>query len=105
MRAGASTAIISAMRRSTMPAPAFSVSSTWASGESLSSMAAAIPPCAQTDEAPSPIGEAVTTVTGRGASFSAQKRPASPPPTITTSSAPPQDCGGSSSRSRGASDI
>src|SRR5262249_55338916 len=105
MRAGASRVISSAIFGLTIPAPAFSVSSTCAAGESSSSIAAAMPPRASTEEAPSPSGEAVTTVTGRGASFSAQNRPASPPPTMTTSSTPPHDCGGSSSRSRGASDI
>ena len=48
--------------------------------------AAAMPPCAQAVEAPSPSGAAEITVTGRGASFSAQNRPARPPPTMTTSS-------------------
>ena len=37
-------------------------------------------------EAPSPSGAAEITVTGRGASFSAQNSPARPPPTMTTSS-------------------
>ncbi len=37
-----------------------------------------MPPWARADEAPSPIGAAVTTVTGRGASFSAQNKPAKP---------------------------
>ncbi len=40
-------------------------------------MAAAMPPCAQADEVPKPMGAAASTVTGRGASFSAQNsRPA-----------------------------
>ena len=52
-----------------------------------------MPPWARADEAPSPIGAAVTTVTGRGASFSAQNNPAKPPPTMTTSSSPSQDSG------------
>src|SRR5690606_29660659 len=48
---------------------------------------------AQAEEAPSPIGAAVRMVTGRGASFSAQNRPARPPPTMTTSSMPFQERG------------
>ena len=55
-------------------------------GVSPSPTAAAMPPCAQALEAPSPSGAAEMTVTGRGASFSAQNRPARPPPTMTTSS-------------------
>ena len=95
MRSSASRAISSAMRTSTMPAPAAMVSATWASGVSPSPSAAAMPPCAQAEDAPSPIGAAVTMVTGRGASFSAQNRPASPPPTMTTSSMPPHEAGAS----------
>ena len=53
---------------------------------SPSATAAAMPPCAQAVDAPSPSGAAEITVTGRGASFSAQNRPARPPPTMTTSS-------------------
>jgi hypothetical protein len=54
--------------------------------ESVDARAAAMPPCAQALEAPSPSGAAEIRVTGRGASFSAQNRPARPPPTMTTSS-------------------
>ena len=49
-------------------------------------MAAAMPPCAQAEDAPSPIGAAASMVTGRGARRSAQKRPARPPPRMITSS-------------------
>ncbi len=42
--------------------------------------AAAMPPCAQVEDAPSPKGAAVRMVTGRGASRSAAKMPAIPPP-------------------------
>ena len=45
-----------------------------------------MPPCAHAVEAPWPSGAAEITVTGRGASFSAQNSPARPPPTMTTSS-------------------
>src|ERR1044072_9471976 len=62
------------------------VSRACASGVSPSATAAATPPCAQALDAASPIGAAVTMVTGRGLSFSAQNRPARPPPTMTTSS-------------------
>ena len=91
MRAGPSRAMSSATLRSTSPAPAATVSATCASMLSPSPTAAAMPPCAHADDAPSPMGAAVITVTGRGASFNAQKSPASPPPTMTTSSTPPQD--------------
>ncbi len=53
---------------------------------SPSATAAAMPPCAHAVEAPWPSGAAEITVTGRGASFSAQNSPARPPPTMTTSS-------------------
>src|ERR1043165_6073551 len=42
-----------------------------------------MPACAQRLDAPSPKRAAETTVTGRGASFSAVKRPARPAPTMT----------------------
>ena len=51
-------------------------------GVSPSAIAAAMPPCAQAEDAPAPSGAAATTVTGRGASFSAQNSPARPPPTM-----------------------
>src|SRR5215472_17737379 len=70
MRAGASRASASATSSSTIPPPT----------------ATAMPPCAQALEAPWPSGAAEMRVTGRGASFSAQNRPARPPPTMTTSS-------------------
>src|SRR5262245_22663528 len=85
-RAGASRAIASATDSSTRPAPAATVSRACASGVSSCVTAAAMPPWAQALEAPSPRGAAVTMVTGRGASFSAQNRPARPPPTMITSS-------------------
>ena len=78
---------------STMPAPAEIVSARCFATVSPGLIAAAMPPWAQADEAPSPIGAAARTVTGRGASFSAQNRPARPPPTTTTSSIPVQLCG------------
>ncbi len=65
-----------------MPAPAISVSLACSSGLSLGSTAAATPPCAQAEDEPSPKGAATSRVTGSGASFSAQKSPASPPPTM-----------------------
>ena len=80
MRSGASRTIASATASSTSPAPAAIVSRACASGVSPSATAAAMPPCAQALDAPSPSGAAVMMVTGRGASFSAQNRPASPPP-------------------------
>src|SRR5215510_12654369 len=83
MRAGASRAIASALGASMMPAPAATVSRACASGVSPSATAAAMPPCAQTLDAPAPIGAPVSNVTGRGASLSAQNRPANPPPTMT----------------------
>ena len=83
-----------ATRSSTSPAPAAIVSATWLSIVSPAPIAAAIPPCAQADVAPSPIGAPVRIVTGRGESFSAQKRPARPPPTMITSSMPPHEDGG-----------
>src|SRR4051812_4094041 len=70
-----------------MPAPAAIVSARCFSMESPGATAAAMPPCAHADDAPSPIGAAEITVTGRGASFRAQNSPAKPPPTMTTSSA------------------
>src|SRR6266496_3126473 len=69
-----------------MPAPAAIVSATCFSTESPGAMAAAMPPCAQAEEAPSPIGAAASTVTGRGARRRAANRPASPPPRMMTSS-------------------
>src|SRR5580765_3131204 len=86
MRAGASLTSKRAMPSSTIPAPALMVSARCLSMESPGATAAAIPPCAQAEEAPCPIGAAAITVTGRGASFSAQNSPAKPPPTMTTSS-------------------
>src|SRR5579883_2798441 len=86
MRPGASRASANATSSSTRPAPAAMVSAACASALSLSASAAAMPPCAQADDAPCPSGAAEITVTGRGASFSAQNRPASPPPMMTTSS-------------------
>ena len=65
---------------STMPAPAMTVSDVCFSGVSPSPIAAAMPPGAQAEEAPSPIGEVASTVTGCGASLSAQNSPARPPP-------------------------
>ena len=47
-------------------------------GLSPSPTAAAMPPCAQMLEAPSPSGAAAMTVTGSGASFSAVNRPGKP---------------------------
>ena len=79
MRAGASRASQRDVS-STRPAPAAIVSAACASGLSPRRHAAAMPPCAQAVEAPSPSGAAAITVTGRGASFSAQNRPARPPP-------------------------
>src|SRR5262245_35912896 len=76
----------SATDSSTRPAPAATVSRACASGVSSWVTAAAMPPWAQALEAPSPSAAAVTMVTGRGASFSAQNRPARPPPTMITSS-------------------
>src|SRR5690242_12636237 len=84
MRAGASRARPSATAASTRPPPAAIVSAACASGLSPTATAAAMPPCAQALDAPSPSGAAVITVTGRGASFSAQNNPARPPPTMTT---------------------
>ncbi len=81
-RARASRATESAIASSTTPAPAATVSAACNSGLSPSLTAAATPPCAQTEDEPSPIGAAASTVTGNGASFRAQNRPASPPPTI-----------------------
>ena len=57
---------------------------------SPSPTAAAMPPCAQTLDAPSPSGAAASTVTGSGASFSAVKSPASPAPMMTTSPSAPR---------------
>src|SRR5208337_3267007 len=53
-------------------------------------MAAAIPPCAQVEDAPSPSGFGVRTVTGSGASCRAVKRPAKPPPMTSTRCGPPR---------------
>jgi hypothetical protein len=50
-----------------MPQPAASVSSRCFSTESSSEMAAAMPPWAQAEDAPCPIGALVMIVTGRGA--------------------------------------
>src|SRR5665213_2728988 len=86
MRAGASETRMRAIFSSTMPAPAAMVSARCFSTVSPGAIAAAMPPCAQADEAPCPIGAAVSTVTGRGARRSAQNKPARPPPTIMTSS-------------------
>src|SRR5262249_54914300 len=83
MRAGASRAMASARGPSTMPAPAMIVSRACASGVSPSVTAAAMPPWAQTLDAPAPSGAPVSRVTGRGASLSAQNNPASPPPAMT----------------------
>ena len=83
MRAEASRAIPSAIASSTRPAPAATVSAACASALSPSATAAAMPPCAHAVEAPWPKGAAEITVTGRGASFSAQNSPARPPPTMT----------------------
>src|SRR5690348_5455934 len=69
-----------------MPPPTAIVSAACASALSPSATAAAMPPCAQALEAPWPSGAAEMSVTGRGASFSAQNNPARPPPTMTTSS-------------------
>ena len=63
---------------STMPAPAAMVSARCFSIESPAAMAAAMPPCAQAEDAPSPIGAAASMVTGRGARRSAQNRPGEP---------------------------
>src|ERR1700688_3001168 len=71
---------------STMPAPAAIVSATCFSTESPGASAAPMPPGAQAEEAPSPIGAAASTVTGRGARRSAANSPASPPPRMITSS-------------------
>ena len=87
MRATASRAMPSAIASSTRPAPAATVSAACASALSPSVTAAAMPPCAHAVEAPWPSGAAEITVTGRGASFSAQNSPASPPPTMTILSA------------------
>src|SRR5437899_6528580 len=84
-RAGASRHMSRASFSSTRPAPAATVSRACACGVSPSATAAAMPPCAQALDAPSPIGAAVRIVTGRGASLSPQNRPAMPPPMITTS--------------------
>src|SRR5262245_52020648 len=70
---------------STRPAPAAMVSRAWASGVSPSATAAAMPPCAHALDAPCPIGAAVSTVTGRGLSLSAQNKPTMPPPMMITS--------------------
>ena len=70
-----------------MPAPAISVSTAWAWLLSPLPTAAATPPCAQADEAPVPSGFGDSTVTGRGASLSAVKSPASPAPTMSAPSA------------------
>src|SRR3954470_2994317 len=105
MRSGASRAIASATVASTMPAPAAMVSRACASAVSPSATAAATPPCAHAVDAPSPIGAAVTIVTGLGLSLSAQNRPASPPPMMTMSSIAPQDWGGSIVDSRGELDM
>src|SRR6185437_12942971 len=86
MRAPASRARESAIFSSTMPPPTATVSAACASALSPSATAAAMPPCAQALDAPSPSGAAEISVTGRGASFSAQNNPARPPPTMTTSS-------------------
>src|SRR5690606_22490686 len=67
------------------PAPATSVSSTWASKLSLSASTAAMPPWAQPLE-PSPVVRLVSTQTRWvGARCSAADRPARPLPTISTS--------------------
>ncbi len=87
MRADASPTISRAIFSSTVPAPAASVSARCFSTESPGDIAAAMPPCAHAEDAPCPIGAAASTVTGRGASRSAQNRPASPPPRMITSSA------------------
>jgi hypothetical protein len=86
MRADASPTISRAIFSSTVPAPAARVSARCFSTESPGDIAAAMPPCAQAEDAPSPSGAAEISVTGRGASFSAQNSPARPPPTMTTSS-------------------
>src|SRR6516164_3985386 len=85
-RSGASRAIAYATASSTMPAPAATVSATCFSTESPGAIAAAMPPCAQAEEAPSPIGAAASTVTGRGARRSAVNSPARPPPRMRISS-------------------
>src|SRR5215218_191582 len=69
-----------------MPPPTAIVSAACASGVSPSAIAAAMPPCAHADDAPCPSGAAEISVTGRGASLSAQNNPARPPPTMMTSS-------------------
>src|SRR6478672_7739284 len=69
-----------------MPAPAAMVSARCFATESPGAMAAAMPPCAHAEEAPSPIGAAASTVTGRGARRRAANSPASPPPRMITSS-------------------
>ena len=83
-RSPASRAMPSVIASSTMPPPAASVSAVCFSGVSPSAIAAAMPPCAQAEDAPSPRGDVANTVTGRGLSLSAQNRPARPPPTMTT---------------------
>ena len=97
MRSAACETISSATASSTIPAPAATVSSRCLATVSPGETAAAIPAWAQADDAPVPIGAAVITVTGFGASFSAQNRPAKPPPTIRISSVPPADIGGNRS--------
>ena len=82
-RARASCAMPSAMAASTSPAPARIVSSACISGVSASSTAAAMPPCAQKEEAAGPTPCGASTMTGVGASFRAQNSPARPPPMMT----------------------
>ena len=62
MRAEASPTISRAIFPSTMPAPAASVSARCFSIESPGAIAAAMPPCAQADDAPCPIGAAASTI-------------------------------------------
>ena len=80
IRSEASEAMRRTIAASQSPAPATSVSATWLSIESPSPIAAAMPPCAQAEDAPCPSGTGVSTVQGKGASFSAVKSPARPPP-------------------------
>jgi hypothetical protein len=62
---------IAATSGSTVPAPAATVSAAWASGLSVAPIAAAMPPCAQAEDAPSPRVSGEIISTGRGASSSA----------------------------------
>ena len=77
-----------AISGSVSPAPAAIVSAACASGVSPSPIAAAMPPCAQVEEAPSPSGFGLSTVTGSGASLSAVNSPARPPPMTSTRCGP-----------------